>query len=109
MAKRFAWLVLLAFVLAGCGGTKAPAPTKDTMSAETKAMVGQFVDKARNKQAGAAELSVLLETLEGRAREFGEGHQQVLDAAKALQAAYGKSTSEVNQRLDQLSQAASKL
>jgi hypothetical protein len=52
---------------------------------------------------------VLLETLEARAKEFGEGHKQVLDAAKGLQAAYGKSASEVNQKLDELSQAASKL
>lgn len=100
-------LCALAFV--GCGGTKAPAPTKDKMSAETKTMVGQCAGKARNKQAGAAELAVLLETLEARSKEFGEGHKKVLDAAKGLQAAYGKSASEVNQKLDELSQAAAKL
>lgn len=110
MEKLLSLAVLLTLVFAGCGGaTKAPAPTKDKMSAETKAMVTQFVDKARSKQAGATELAAMLETLEGRAKEFGEGHKQVLEAAKAFQAASGKSPSEMNQKLDALSQAASKL
>lgn len=109
MGRLLSLTLLCALAFAGCGGAKAPAPTKDTMSAETKTMVGQFVDKARNRQAGAPELAVLLETLEGRAKEFGEGHKKVLDAAKALQSAFGKSPSEVNQKLDELSQAAAKL
>lgn len=109
MVRLLSLALFFALAFAGCGGSKAPTPTKDAMSAETKTMIGQFVDKARKKQVGAAELAVLLETLEGRAKEFGEGHKQVLEAAKGLQSAYGKSESEVEQRIEELSQAASKL
>ncbi len=109
MGRVFSVALVFVLAFAGCGKTAAPAPTKEKMSTETKSMVDQFVDKARKKQAGVSELTVLLETLEARAKDLGGGHQAVVEAAKKLQAAYGKKATDVEKELDGLSQAASAL
>lgn len=109
MGKLFSLAMIVALAFAGCGKATAPPPSKANLSAETKTLVSQFVDKANKRQAGRAELTVLVENLEARSKELGAGHKPVLDAAKALQAAYGKSPTEVKQRLEELSQAAAKL
>jgi hypothetical protein len=98
--------------LPGCG-PKASPPAKEKVAAETKTLVHQFVTKAKSQapKAAAADLAVLLENLEARAKDQGGGYQKLLDAAKELQKTLQGSAArpQINQQLDELSQAASSL
>jgi hypothetical protein len=110
-SKTAAFCFALSLSLMGCTSS-APPPAKEETAAQTKAIVDEFVQKAKQApEAAPADLAVLLESLDARAQDSGPAYASLRDTAKELQAMYQRSASkeEISGQLDKLSQAAAGL
>lgn len=82
-------LLALSLAFSGCSGDSAPPPQKAEIAAQARTTVQSFLETARKapKRAGQ-EATILLESLEAMATEYGEPYTVLLEKARDVEAKY---------------------
>ena len=75
--------------MSGCNGDSAPPPAQTEVAAQARSAVQTFLETARKapKRAGQ-EATILLESLEAMANEYGEPYTVLLEKAQNVEAKY---------------------
>ncbi|HAH49540.1 hypothetical protein [Gimesia sp.] len=108
----FAMLLLFSSVLTGCGGPSAPPPSETQKSEVAKKSIDDFVAAAKKSPRTAAQdLTILMESLDAYASEYGGPYIELRDAAKELLALYQSSAAKdkIDAQLEVLQQKANAL
>lgn len=106
----FLLLIVAPFTLNGCGGTSTPPPEEQAVASQAKSQIDEFVELAMSDQKKAAtESSILLESLEGLANEYGEPYVAIFEQGKVVEQKYqsNASKSEIEAELKKLQDLAS--
>lgn len=85
LSRRWITPGLLLITLAGCGGESTPPPTVSQIATTAKERLDGYVESAlKNPKQAGDQLTVLLESLDGYAKEYGGGFVELRDMAKAM-------------------------
>jgi hypothetical protein len=102
--KPIAWIVCLCLFSVGCSDTAAPPQTNE-IATMAQSQVQSFVESANQQpRRAAAELDMMMESLDAYANDFGGEFVQLRDTAAQLKELYASeaSQSELESQLEKL-------
>lgn len=106
-------LIMITCTLTGCGGRESsPPPSQNEQSEMAQKSIDEFIASAKKSPKTAAQnLTILMESLDAYASEYGGPYIELRDAAKELLSLYQSSAAKdkIDAQLEVLQQKASAL